>query len=183
LNFDKAVRERREEKKSRRTKKKKRSVMYAAIVVGVIIIGMSVFFVYSSEQAKIRGQAFGKAIEFLQEDLRKQTHMFDSKVSMFKDGNIGKDEFLEFAKNHENEMEKIILRYGNLQTPKPFMPSMELFQLSAEAQLESDKYIIEWVKTDDNSAHVRSDSLLQQAFEYEQAALYEFQLVQSKSNP
>ena len=67
--------------------------MYAAIAVGVIIIGMSIFFVYSSEQAKTRGQAFGKAIEFLQEDLRKQTHMFDSKVSMFKRGDIEKDEF------------------------------------------------------------------------------------------
>jgi len=157
--------------------------MYATITVGVIIIGMSIFFVYSSEQAKMRGQAFGKAIEFLQEDLRKQTHVFDSKVSMFKRGDIGNDEFLEFAKNHENEMMQIILRYDNLQVPKPFMPSMELFKLSAEAQLESDKYMIEWVRTGDDSAHVRSDSLLQQSFEYEQAALYEFQLVQSKANP
>ena len=157
--------------------------MYAAIAVGVIIIGMSIFFVYSSEQAKMRGQAFGKAIEFLQEDLRKQTHMFDSKVSMFKRGDIGNDEFLEFAKNHKNEMEKIVLRYDNLQIPKPFMPSMELFKLSAEAQLESDKHMIEWIRTGDDSAHVRSDSLLQQSFEYEQAALYEFQLVQGKTNP
>ena len=157
--------------------------MYATVVVGVIIIGMAIFFVYSSEQAKTRGQAFGKAIEFLQEDLRKQTHMFDSKVSMFKRGDIGNNEFLEFAKNHENEMKKIIVRYDNLQIPKPFMPSMELFKLSAEAQLESDKYMIEWVQTGDDSAHVRSDSLLQQAFEYEQAALYEFQLVQGKNNP
>ena len=157
--------------------------MYAAVVVGVIIIGMPIFFVYSSDQAKMRGQAFGKAIEFLQEDLRKHTHMFDSKVSMFKRGDIGKDEFLESTKNHENDMKKIILRYDNLQIPKPFMPSMELFKLSAEAQLESDEYMIEWVRTGDDSAHVRSDSLLQQAFEYEQAALYEFQLVQSKTNP
>ena len=157
--------------------------MYAAIVVGVVIIGMSIFFVYSSEQAKMRGQAFGKAIEFLQEDLKKQTHLFDSKVSMFKQEHIGKDEFLDFAEKYENEMEKIILRYDNLQTPNPFMPSMELFKLSAEAQLESDKYMIEWIRTGDDSAHVRSDSFLQQAFEYEQAALYEFQLVQSKNNP
>ena len=157
--------------------------MYAAIAVGVIVIGMSIFFVYSSEQAKMRGQAFGKAIEFLQEDLRKQTHMFDSKISMFKRGDIGTDEFLESTKNHENEMRQIILRYDNLQVPKPFMSSMELFKLSAEAQLESDEYMIEWVRTGDDSVHVRSDSLLQQAFEYEQAALYEFQLVQSKTNP
>ena len=157
--------------------------MYAVIAVGVIIIGMSIFFVYSSEQAKTRGQAFGKAIEFLQEDLRKQTHLFDSKVSMFKRGDIGQDEFLEFSKKHENEMKQIILRYDNLQIPKPFMPSMELFKLSAEAQLESDKYMTEWIRTGDDSAHVRSDSLLQQSFEYEQAALYEFQLIQSTTNP
>ena len=130
--------------------------MYAAIAVGVIVIGMSIFFVYSSEQAKMRGQAFGKTIEFLQEDLRKQTHMFDSKVSMFKRGDISNNEFLEFGKNHENEMEKIILRYNNLQTPKKFIPSVELFKLSAETQLESEKYTIEWIKTDDDAAFVLS---------------------------
>ena len=42
-----------------------------------------VFFVYSNEQAKIRGEAFGKAIEFVQDDLRKTYHSFDSKVSMW----------------------------------------------------------------------------------------------------
>ena len=54
-----------------RPKKKKQTTMHIAISVGVIIIALSVFFVYSSEQAKIRGEAFGKAIEFVQEDLRK----------------------------------------------------------------------------------------------------------------
>ena len=43
--------------------------MYAAILVGVIIVAMSIFFVYSSDQAKMRGEAFGKALEFIQEDL------------------------------------------------------------------------------------------------------------------
>ena len=157
--------------------------MYAAIAVGVIIIGMSIFFVYSSEQAKMRGQAFGKAIEFLQEDLRKHTHMFDSKVSMFKRGDIEKDEFLEFAKNHENEMKKIILRYDNLQTPKPFVPSMELFKLSAETQFEADKYIMEWIRTGDETAKIRSESFYYQSLQYEQAALLEFNLVQRQSNP
>jgi len=38
-------------------KKKKHSVMYAAISVGVIIVAMSIFFVYSSDQAKMRGEA------------------------------------------------------------------------------------------------------------------------------
>ena len=157
--------------------------MYAAISVGVIIIALSMFFVYSGDQAKERGKAFGKAIEFVQDDLRKQTHLFDSKVSMFKQGDINKDEFLNFAEKHQNEMEKIILRYDNLQIPQPFVSAVELFKLSAETQLESDKYMIEWVSTSDDTTLIRSDQLLHQSFEYEQAALLEFNLVQSRANP
>ena len=157
--------------------------MYAAISVGVIIIALSIFFVYSSDQAKERGKAFGKAIEFVQDDLRKQTHSFDSKVSMFKQGDISKDEFLDFAEKHQNEMEKIILRYDNLQTPKLFVPSMELFKLSAETQFEADKYVMEWIRTGDETAQIRSESFYYQSLQYEQAALLEFNLIQRQSNP
>ena len=157
--------------------------MYAAISVGVIIIALSIFFVYSSDQAKERGKAFGKAIEFVQDDLRKQTHSFDSKVSMFKQENISKDEFLDFAEKHENEMKKIILRYGNLQTPKMFVPAVDLFKLSAEAQFEADKYVKEWIRTGDEAAKIRSDSFYYQSLQYEQAALFEFNLVQRQTNP
>ena len=180
--------------------------MYAAILVGVIIVAMSIFFVYSSDQAKMRGEAFGKALEFIQEDLRKLTHSFDSKVSMFKQGDISKGEFLEFTEkyvnaksyvqyddgeqvtqfrwfSYEEEMEKIILRYDNLQIPQSFVSSVELFKLSAETQLESDHYMIEWVRTGEDTAHIRSDSLLQQSFDYEMAALAKFKLAQGQTNP
>ena len=157
--------------------------MYAAISVGVIIIALSIFFVYSSDQAKMRGQAFGKALEFVQDDLRNITHTFDSKVAMFKRGDISRENFLEFADKHEHKMEKIILRYNNLQIPQQFVPAIKLFKLSAETQLESDEYMREWVRTGDDTAHIRSDSLLQQSFEYEQAALSEFNLVQRQTNP
>ena len=157
--------------------------MYAAITVGVIIVALSIFFVYSNDQAKMRGQAFGKALEFVQEDLTKLTYTFDSKVSMFQQGNISKDGFLEFAEKHEDKMKKIILRYDNLQIPEPFIPSVELFKLSAETQLESDKYMAEWVRTGDDAAYIRSDSLLQQSFEYEMTALSKFRLVQGQTNP
>ena len=157
--------------------------MYAAIAVGVMIIGMSIFFVYSSEQAKMRGQAFGKAIEFVQEDLRKTYHSFDSKVSMYNQGNITKDDFLKLAEKHEVEMEKIIARYSNLQPPQQFTPAVKLFKLSAETQFEADKYIIEWIRTGDDAAHVRSISSYDQSLQYEQAALFEFNLIQRQSNP
>ena len=51
-----------------RPKKKKQSTLYATITVGVIIVALSIFFVYSSDQAKERGKAFGKAVEFVQDD-------------------------------------------------------------------------------------------------------------------
>ena len=157
--------------------------MYATISVGVIIIALSMFFVYSSDQAKERGKAFGKAIEFLQEDLRKTYHSFDSKVSMFKQGDISKDDFLKFAEKHEHEMEKIVLRYDNLQTPQPFIPAVELFKLSAETEFEANKYVIEWIRTGDVTAQIRSDSLYQQSLQYEQSALSKFKLVQGQTNP
>ena len=102
---------------------------------------------------------------------------------MFKKEVISKGEFLEFADKHEREMEKIILRYDNLQIPQPFVSAVELFKLSAETQLESDKHMIEWVRTGDDTAHVRSDQLLHQSFQYEQAALYEFELQLRNANP
>ena len=157
--------------------------MYIAVSVGVVIIALSVFFVYSSEQAKIRGEAFGKAIEFVQEDLRKTYHSFDSKVSMFNQDNITKDDFLKFAEKHELEMEKIILRYDRLQTPQPFAPAVKLFKLSAETQFEADKYIIEWIRTGDDTARIRSISSYDQSLQYEQAGLFEFNLVQLQANP
>ena len=166
-----------------RPKKKKQTSVRIAVSVGVVIIALSMFFVYSSEQAKIRGEAFSKAIEFVQEDLRKTYHSFDSKVSMFNQGNITKDYFLKFAEKHELEMEKIILRYDNLQTPQPFAPAVKLFKLSAETQFEADKYIIEWIRTGDDTARIRSISSYDQSLQYEQAGLFEFNLVQRQANP
>ena len=84
--------------------------------------------------------------------MRKLTHSFDSKVSMFKQGDISKGEFLEFTEKHEREMEKIILRYDNLQIPQTFASSVELFKLSSETQLESDKHMMEWIMTGDETA-------------------------------
>ena len=104
-------------------------------------------------------------------------------MSMFKRGDISMEDFLKFAEKHEHEMEKIILRYDNLQIPKPFVPAVELFKLSAETQFEADKYIREWVRTGDETSYIRSVSSYDQSLQYEQAALLEFNLVQSKSNP
>ena len=102
---------------------------------------------------------------------------------MFKQGDIDKEIFLEFAEKHEREMEKIILRYDNLQIPQQFVPAVELFKLSAETEFEANKYVIEWIRTGDVTAQIRSDSLYQQSLQYEQSALSKFKLVQGQTNP
>lgn len=165
------------------TKKKKNSVIYAAVVIGILIVSSTIFFVYSSDQAKIRGQIFGNELKQIQDDLKKNTHSYDSMISLFKEGNIDGEKFLEFAEKHKDEMNKIILRYDYLQIPNGFETAVELFKLSSETQLESDIQIMEWVKTGNDAAHIRSDILLQESFDYEMAALAEYKSAQVPVNP
>ena len=165
------------------TKKKKNSVVYAAIIVGILVVSSTIFFVYSNDQAKLRGQMFGNELKQIQDDLKKNTHSYDSKLSLFKEGNLDREKFLEFAEKHKDEMSKIILRYDSLQIPNGFQTAVDLFKLSSETQLESDIQIMEWVKTGNDAAHIRSDALLQESFDYEMAALAEYKLSQVPINP
>ena len=165
------------------TKKKKNSVVYAAIIIGILVVSSTIFFVYSNDQAKLRGQMFGNELKQIQDDLKKNTHSYDSKLSLFKEGNLDREKFLEFAEKHKDEMSKIILRYDSLQIPNDFKTAVDLFKLSSETQLESDILIMEWVKTGNDAAHIRSDALLQESFDYEMAALAEYKLSQVPINP
>ena len=165
------------------TKKKKNSVVYAAIIIGILVVSSTIFFVYSNDQAKLRGQMFGNELKQIQDDLKKNTHSYDTKLSLFKEGNLDKEKFLEFAEKHKDEMGKIILRYDSLQIPNGFQTAVDLFKLSSETQLESDIQIMEWVKTGNDAAHIRSDALLQESFDYEMAALAEYKLAQGQINP
>ena len=165
------------------TKKKKNSVVYAAIIIGILVVSSTIFFVYSNDQTKLRGQMFGNELKQIQDDLKKNTHSYDSKLSLFKEGNLDREKFLEFAEKHKDEMSKIILRYDSLQIPNDFKTAVDLFKLSSETQLESDILIMEWVKTGNDAAHIRSDALLQESFDYEMAALAEYKLSQVPINP
>ena len=104
---------------------------------------------------------------------------FDSKVTQWKEGDLSQQELEEFSKEHVEKMQDVILRYGNLIPPDAFAPSVELFKLSTQAQLDSDKEFMEWINTNEESHSVRSDSLLQESFDYEMTALAEFNAVKA----
>lgn len=147
---------------------------YVAIAIGAIVIGLVIAVSYYTDQAKISGQRFGNNLEQIQSDLKKLVSDYESKLTMWEDGSFTKQEILEISENYHMELEKIILRYNELTPPLSFVPSLELFKHSAESQLESDRMLKEWIQTGDNATKIKSDELLQQAFEYETSALASF---------
>ena len=80
-------------------------------------------------------------------------------------------------------MNKIISKYSDLQMPDVFSGSVKLFKLSTETQLESDQYLIKWIKNGDNSDKIRANELLQASFEYEMGALSSFEKAKRNPNP
>ena len=166
-------------------KKQKKSGLgkFSIVIIGVILITASIYYFYSAEQAQIRGFNFGNELDAIQDELKNEQSDFYSKVSMWKEGTLSKDEILEYSDVHLLRMNDIIMKYADLQMPDVFSGSVKLFKLSTETQLESDKYLISWMKNDDQSEKIRADELLQASFEYEMAALSSFEKAKSNPNP
>jgi hypothetical protein len=163
--------------------KKKQKQNIALAVIAAVIIGGIVWYNYYIDQIKVKGFSFGNELQQIQEDLKKLQNDFDSKMVQLEEGGITKEEFLEYSKNHVFELENLIPRYEKLTPPEPFFSSVELFKLSTEAQLESDKEFIMWVETGNDSHKIRSDSLIQESFQYELAALSEYKAAQQGAKP
>ena len=60
----------------------------------MIIIGASIYYFYSAEQAQIRGFNFGNDLQAIQDELKEEQSDFYSKVSMWKEESITKDQIL-----------------------------------------------------------------------------------------
>lgn len=157
--------------------------LYFSIAMGVIIIGLVITISYYVDQAKISGQRFGNNLEQIQSDLKKQISDYESKLTIWQEGGLTKQEMLRISENHLMELEKVLERYDTLVPPQAFVPSVELFKRSTQAQIESDKLLKEWIETGDNSTKIRSDEILQQSFEYETSALASFNTAKKGTIP
>jgi len=158
-------------------KSKKQNIIIVAIAI--IIIGAIAGYNYSVDQTKQKGLKFGNELQQIQEDVKQLQTEFNSKITQWEEGDLSQQELSEYSKNHIEKLQNVILRYDDLIPPKQFASSVELFKLSTQAQLDSDKEFIEWIKTSDDSHKIRSDSLLQESFEYEMMALGEFNAAKS----
>ena len=155
--------------------------MQIAISAGVVIISLVIVLNYNLDQVKISGQKFGDNLAQIQSDLKDETANYDVKVTQYQKGNISKDEMLQISDKHLMILNDILTKYNTLKPPEPFVPSLALFKLSTQSQIESDKFLKEWIQTGDNSTKLRSDELLGRSFEYETRALDSFN--NAKTNP
>ncbi|OLD31683.1 MAG: hypothetical protein AUI61_04430 [Thaumarchaeota archaeon 13_1_40CM_2_39_13_2] len=163
----------------RKTSNPKRR-LHAAIGTGIIIVGIAIFVNYYLDQAKLSGQTFGDQLAQIQADLKNETQSFDSQLTLYQEGQISKDGMLKISDNHSKIIQNILTKYDDLKPPELFIPSVQLFRLSTQTQLESDKYLREWIQTGDNSTRSKSDELLQQSFQYEMSALQSYNTAKSK---
>ena len=154
------------------SQKKRQNVILG--IIAIAIIGLVITYYYSAEQTRIKGFTFGNNLQGIQEDLKKIQTDFQSEITVWKEGNISKDEFLKYSDAHISKMEELISRYDALDPPEVFSSSVELFKLSTQSQLESDKEVIRWIQSGDINAKIRSDSLMEESFRYEMAALAKF---------
>ena len=163
------------------SRKKRQNIILG--IIAIVVIGFVIAYYYSAEQTRIRGFTFGNNLQRIQDDLKKIQMDFQSEITVLENGDISKDEFLGYSDMHISKMEELVSRYDILDPPEVFSSSVELFKLSTQSQLESDKEIIRWIQSGDIDAKIRSDSLMEESFGYEMAALAKFNAVKAGIDP
>ena len=153
-------------------KSKRQNIILAT--TAAIIIGAVVTYSYSAEQTRQSGFNFGNELVQIQDDVKQLQVNFNSKITQWDEGDLQMQEMIEYADRHFEELEDVMNRYDNLNPPTQFSASVDLFKLSTDSQLQSDRHYIGWITTGQESDRIRSDSLLQESFDFEMLALGEF---------
>ena len=154
---------------------KKKKIQNVTIgIVAVLIVAAIIAYNYSADQTRQKGLQFGIELERIQEDVGQLQAEFYSEKVKWEEGDITREQLLEFYDAHVEDFLTIISEYDSLEPPELFSGSVELLKLSSETQLESDRQFIEWIETGDESARIRSDVQLQESLEYELHGLVEF---------
>ena len=143
-------------------------------IIAVLILSIVIGYSYSTDQTKQKGLQFGMELEQIQEEVKEIQNKFYSEKTKWEEGDISKEELLEFYEAHLDRFNKLISKYDEITPPELFRGSVELLKLSSMTQLESDAEYIKWIKTGDESSKIRSDTQFQESVEYEMLGLVEF---------
>jgi len=153
--------------------------MPIAIGSGIAIVAIVILVNYYLDQTSLSGQRFGDQLAQIQSDLKNETQSFDQHLTQYKNGQISKDQMLKITDDHISAIKNILPRYEDLKAPELFRPSLQLFKLSTQTQIESDETLREWIVTGNNATSAKSDQLLQQSFQYEMNALQSYETAKS----
>ena len=155
--------------------KKKKIQNIILLSIAIVLIGSIIVYNYSADITKQKGLQFGNELNQIESKLSDLQGKFYSEKTKWIEGDISKIELLEFYKIHVDNFKEIILMYDELTPPELFESSVALLKISAETQLDSDLQFIKWIKTGDEAAKIRSDALIQEAYEFQNLGLVEFQ--------
>ena len=155
--------------------KKKKIQNIIIFAIAILIIGSIIAYNYSTDITKQKGLQFGNELSQIESSISDIQGKFYSEKTKWIEGDISKEELLKFYEMHITNFRETISKYDGLTPPELFQSSVALLKISAETQLESDLQFIEWVKTGDESAKIRSDTLFQESYEYQNLGLVEFQ--------
>ena len=139
--------------------KKKKIQNIIIFAIAILIIGSIIAYNYSTDITKQKGLQFGNELSQIESSISDIQGKFYSEKTKWIEGDISKEELLKFYEMHINNFRETISKYDGLTPPELFQSSVALLKISAETQLESDLQFIEWVKTGDESAKIRSDTL------------------------
>ena len=147
------------------------------ILAGALAIAAAVgWYQYDAEQTRQRGFAFGNDLQQIQDDVKSLQNDFYASIDAWEEGSIDKETLLNELDAHLAEFDVILAEYDALEPPEGFAGAVNLFQLSSQAQMESDQDYIRWLSSGDQAAKTRSDLQLEESFNLEMAALAEFNL-------
>ena len=158
----------------KKPKKKKYTSKFLTISIALVLVGITIFYFYSADQAKIRGFAFGNEIQLLQEAVQNEQGRFISSIAKWDENTISNDEMIRIGEEHLRLFNNLLKKYDDLQPPDAFSRSVKLFKLSLEYQIESHEHRLEWIKNGDELELVRFQELTQLSFEAEQVGLKSF---------
>lgn len=144
------------------------------LAVIAVAVGLMAWYQISAEQTRQQGFVFGNELQQIQDDIKGLQTQFAASIIMWEEGDMNRVELIEQIQDHINKFEDTLTRYDTLTPPDGFEGAVELFRLSSEAQLESDREYAKWLSTGDESSKVRSDLLIQESFQLEITALSEY---------
>jgi len=162
-------------------KRQKQNITFA--VIATVVLVAIITYNYSEDQVKVKGFNFGNELQQIQDEVKKLQNDFESKTIHWQEGDLTKEQLLGFSQKIVRELETLLPKYDELTSPESFIVSVDLFKLSTETQIESNKQYIKWIETGDESFKIHSDSLFQESFEYEIAALGKYKAAQQGISP